>query len=108
MFVLSEDTPFEQCAEQWALTAQQEPAFWLTPVHTQLPRMGLVIRAGCAATFHFQANSGRCALLLTFGAGLPKISADGLDMTLRIAEGGSSRVLMRHHVPAFDPEEPWI
>ena len=107
MLVLSEEIEFETASAEWATTVSQEPAFWLLAAHTPLPRKGLIIRAGCSTAFPVTGAAGRYSGLLTFGAGLPDISADGLDVIITLKDAGGTRELLRRHLSRSEARSPW-
>ena len=41
------------------------------------------------------------------GAGLPQISADGLDVSVVIRDSGTETVLFGYHIGSFQPRQPW-
>jgi SAM-dependent methyltransferase len=108
-FTFSEETPYSVETEAWARPAVHGGAFWQMSVHTLPARLGLVIMAGSRAVFpELTVQAGEQAKLV-FGAALPDISADGLDVILRFhTTDGVAVELFRKLLPKFDAAEPWL
>ena len=107
MFHLSEDTAFQVETELWAQGSGAR-VFWQTSVHTRPPRLGLVVLAGSRIVLpEMQVGQGDTGLV-TIGAALPGISADGLDASVRFRSVGREHVLAETHIAGVEPEQPWL
>jgi len=77
--------------------------FWQLHAHTRPARLGLVVMAGSQAIFPTATAEPGEVCLIVFGAALPEISPDGLDVVAQL--GGSE--IYRQHLARFDANEPW-
>lgn len=102
-FYLSEETPYNVETENWARPVMHGGVFWQLHAHTRPARLGLVVMAGSRAIFPIATAAPGEVGLLVFGAALPEISADGLDVVIRL--GGVE--VYRRHLARFDANEPW-
>jgi SAM-dependent methyltransferase len=114
MFLLSDDTRFAVETEQWARPVDpllNPRVFWQTNTHTPPPRLGLAILAGSQAVFEPVRVDDGDAGFFTIGAALPRISDDGLEVSLWFrpagadAEGGIE--LARKLIASWDDSNPW-
>ncbi len=114
MFLLSDDTRFSVETEQWASPADpllNPRVFWQTNTHTPPPRLGLAILAGSQAVFEPVHVADGDIGFLAIGASLPRISDDGLEISLRFRPAGGNVEgeieLERRLIASYDNSNPW-
>ncbi|MCA8955182.1 MAG: class I SAM-dependent methyltransferase [Planctomycetes bacterium] len=113
VLVLSDDTPWRTELADWARRADQtQQVNWVSrqlAYHTRpAGRPSVVVLAGARAAFGPLEVLPDSRCLLTFGAGLPEISPDGLEVRLAFREAGRAPVIVwQDALPAFDNERPW-
>jgi SAM-dependent methyltransferase len=99
MFVLSEEslTQATPTGRRWP-RLKREPVRWRTISHSVPSRRALVVWSGHKwVSPELDIRDGD-VLHLEFGAGLEKISSDGLDLIVRFVSSGSTEEIFREHV----------
>jgi hypothetical protein len=114
MFFLSDDTRFTVETEEWARPADPVPsprAFWQVSSHTSLPRMSLVVLAGSQVVLDPIGVEEGDVGFFTIGAALPRISDDGLVVSLKFRPAGTNGMedigLVRRAIDSCDLSRPW-
>lgn len=112
--VLTDENQYAVELADWATQANQHGRQWVTRqlISHAHPsgRPGLVLLAGARAVFLDMSIDGHYECLLTFGAGLPELSRDGLQISVSFREDGSGLTteLLRETVLSFNADSPWV
>jgi len=115
MIILSEETKF-QIETPFLGFWKDSWVLWRESVHAQSGRLGLVVLAGARVVFEPFLVTDTDAGIITIGAGLPKISNDGLNVLVKfrsisdshLIKGMTEEILLNHHISCFSPDKPWI
>lgn len=111
--ILTDENEYEVELGEWARGVDAPGVPWVTrqlSAHGFPPgRPSMIVLGGARAVFPAVRVAEDSLLWLCFGAGLPEISSDGLDVFVEFrAEGGGPVTrLLEEHVPRFDAEDPW-
>lgn len=108
MFILNKKSKY---SVQSPIKNNWQWAEWRKNSHVVLGREGLVILAGAKINFSKVKIKENEVCLITIGAGLPKISSDGLEIILSFNDiyfPDKETILLKHHIKTFDPNQPWI
>lgn len=114
-FTFKEPVDYEICSvtSRHKISRSEKPqhVFFQESAHTTPPgRPGFVILADAAMVFEEMIIPENPMGLITFGAGLPQISQDGLELKLvfRESQSETEHEVLQHSLPAFDPANQWF
>lgn len=110
-FTFKEPVSFEINVPKSVAAEKQKYVFFQESVHTSPPgRPGFIILAGASMVFEEISIPNEPSALVTYGAGLPEISSDGLEICLVFKENlsGTEHMVFKETLRSFDQSHQWF
>ena len=112
--ILTDENEYSVELADWAMRSKQQGLKWVTRqiiAHAHpAGRPSITILPGARVIFPSMFIDGDYECLVTFGAALPGVSRDGLEMSLEFREVGLVRTteLLRYRLLYFNSDHPYV